>query len=191
MPRTKRRLRRTSPTTLSPAPVDAPTDQPLPKAAKTCTICRVEKPISEFRRRAKGAELRHCYCNPCRTAYEADRRLAQRHRQLAQFNAQLAKHRLDSRAVVALCHKLFARFRGLDNVVRLWSQHLELAMRQTPGRKYVVDAFSALLALTKVAEQFHKQQRPDLDVMSDEELEAHIRGLLVGNEGEGSEGEGR
>jgi hypothetical protein len=196
MTASKRRSRRRSPSS-GCAPASAPADaeaagtieeQAVP-ATKSCSICRVAKPTGEFRRRRKHGSVKHSYCNGCRRAYEADRRFAKRHGQLGRFNSMLAKHRLDSRAVVQFCHKAFDYFGGLDRFAQLWNQHLTLALKQSPGRKYVLDAFGALLALVRVVEEYREQHRRSPDDMSDEELEASLRELLVGSTGGESDGE--
>ena len=60
---------------------------------KTCSTCKVDKPISEFQPRRKGSERLHSACRQCTSMYLAEYRAAHKDRITAQKKAWAIKNK--------------------------------------------------------------------------------------------------
>src|SRR5262245_6526387 len=115
--------------------------------AKLCSLCLIEQPVDNFRKRAKSSERRHSYCYTCQNGYRRQRQAVKRRGELHQFSQLLASGRLDNCAVVKLCDEMFKRFGGVQGFASTWKRELDAAMQEKPGQRFILNSLTSVLRL--------------------------------------------
>lgn len=152
------------------------TCQPETPAApsRLCESCFHNQPLTEFRRRKRGAEQRVRQCRQCHNEFERYRRAAVR--------ARLSKRRMardlsrvrdasSSNRVKALCAEVVRGYGGAEGFARAWTACLHGDLQR--GGLAALRHLEATVRLIQHCEQ----DRPNYSQMPDEELEAMLASL--------------
>ena len=131
-------------------------------------------PISQYRRRARGSDVRQRQCNACHAAKERARRRRRRHklvgRELGRYSRKLAEARNEVQ-LVRVVDQMIGRFGGIERLAKTWCFHLEAAGRDRPGCKRVFDFFRGFGQMLKNHEE---RQEREYQRMSTDDLDAVV-----------------
>lgn len=138
--------------------------------SKRCTVCFLEYPLDQFRRRYQGVEVRANQCRLCHNQAEQLRR--QRKRGLLtkrQFNRYLTslKNQRTGRGVEQVYLDLVQHFGGTAGLLKMWTQTIEKDMAAGGFKAY--RHIASILRLMEYRED-NLRDTPDYSTMSDEDL---------------------
>jgi ribosomal protein L40E len=86
--------------------------------------------------------------------------------------------RINSPHVSELAEGLITQFGGLAQFCKEWHYHITVAMKDKPGSKTVLDAFKIVANVVNSSTK-HRQSAPDMEELSDAELEAAVKALMM------------
>ena len=141
------------PTTALPSPA-SPSCPASPEETRLCPTCLQPWPLTEFRLRRKGSDVRHSQCRGCRNRTDRKRTARERATALRQFIAQVNAVESENEAgsFATLTAAVVQRLGGPAAFVQAWSEHLEAAMARKPGNRYVLASFRAISRMILAAQ---------------------------------------
>ena len=147
---------------------------PTNERTRTCRYCFRRQPISEFRRRAKGSDVRELMCRRCHNKAERQRRelrkLKRSKRAMARFNQHVARES-NHNAIAEFVRSLLQEFGGLEATASAWLRHFQ---ESKLGGKDRGNAFVAVAKLIAASEAVHQEV---VEEMTDQELLEHSERL--------------
>jgi hypothetical protein len=111
-------------------------------AAKCCSVCKTDRPLSAFRLRSRSGGRRHSECNGCRAAADRARRERRRIEALYGWASDVHLYRDAVPTVATLCAAIMARLGGADALARLLVDETEAA-----GKAHNHTAISRLITV--------------------------------------------
>ena len=106
---------------------------PMCQATIICTTCAASLPVSEFRRRSRGSDLRITKCRKCHAGYERSRRqrIQQKQNGLALQKAatEITRYRSGDR-IENLLELMVSRFGGAAEFFDFWTAEIQRVQTQ-------------------------------------------------------------